>query len=103
MKIEIDSDKILTEVIERDGSIHAKIKEAITHKLIQDIYREVRSEFIDNKWNGASEIADRVLNDLKDKQTELVKDILKEFYNSYRYKKNDLAVLKELKKFINEE
>lgn len=103
MKIEIDSDKILTEVIERDGSIHAKIKEAITRKLIEDIYQEVRHTFIDNKWNGGEEVANRVLDDLRDKQTELVKRILKEFYDNYRYKKNDLAILKELKKFINEE
>ncbi len=54
-------------------------------------------------WQGRTqEIEDRILKNLEEKQTELVVKILKEFYNSYRYKKDNLQILKKLKEFIGE-
>lgn len=48
-------------------------------------------------------LLDRVLEKLQEKQTEYVKEILKQFYNSYRFKKKDLEILKKLKEFIDEQ
>ena len=104
MEIKIDEQKILTEILERDGSIHEKIKQKVQDRVDGDIESELFSEFIDSGWHGQKdEIRQRVLDDIAEKQTEMVKKILKEFYNNYRYKKTDLAVLKELKKFLDED
>ena len=103
MKIEINEQKILTEVLERDGSLHQKIKEVIERRLIEDIVGKIESKYLKNTWSGlVDEINDRVLEEISEKQTEMVKKILKEFYDSYRFGKKDIAILKKLKEFIDE-
>lgn len=100
MKIEIDEQKILTEILERDESLHLKVKQKVEERLIADLVSRIENKYIEKTWRGEEEISKRVLEDLQEKQTELVKKILKEFYNSYRYKKTDVAILKKLKEFI---
>lgn len=104
MEIKIDEQKILSGILERDGSLHKEIQEKIRDKLIEEVTRKIENEFLSQRgWHDAEKtISDRLLDDLKKKQTELVKDILKEFYSSYRYKKNNLEILKKLKEFIGE-
>ena len=103
MKIEINEQKILTEILERDGDLHLKIKQKIEQRLVDDLVEKIESKYLRSRWGGEKEIADDVLEDLKERQTTLVKDILKKFYDSYRYKKADIAILKELKKLLGEE
>lgn len=104
MQVTIDENKILTEIIERDGSLHEKIKQKVEEQLIDKVVDELESEFMKQDWysNNAKTVEDRVLVKLQEKQTEFVKEILKEFYNSYRFKKKDLEILKKLKDFIEE-
>ena len=103
MKIEINEQKILTEVLERDSSIHEKIKNVIEQRIINDVVDAIESEYLKDNWRGViNEINNRVLEDLEKKQKEFVIKILKEFYESYRYKKADLQILKKLKEFIGE-
>lgn len=51
MKIEINEQKILTEVIERDGSVHQKIKEVIERRLIEDIVGKIESKYLKSTWS----------------------------------------------------
>lgn len=104
MQITIDENKILTEIIERDGSLHEKIKNKVEEQLIDKVVDELESEFMKQDWyrNNAKTVEDRVLTKLQEKQTEFVKEILKSFYDSYRFKKKDLEILKKLKEFIDE-
>lgn len=104
MKIDIDEQKILKEILETDGTIHSKIKEKIQDELVDEIRDEIKSTFHKDSWRGVTdEINDRVLKDLEEQQKEMVKKILEEFYNSYRYKKDNLAILKKLKEFLGEQ
>lgn len=101
MIINIDEQKILSEILERDGSLHQAIKERVRENLITKITEDIESEYMEDTWRGrTTDISDRVTRDLEEKQTTLVKKILEEFYDSYRYKKTDLAILKKLKEFI---
>lgn len=100
MQIQIDEKKILTEILEQDGSLHESIKREVRNDLVEKLTREIEDEYFNTKWSGTKEIADRILEDLKLKQTEVVKTILKEFYESYRYKKNDIKILQKLKEFL---
>lgn len=104
MKIEINEQKILTEILERDASLHQKIKETVERNLTEKITNDIENRFLkSNVWQGRTQdIEDRVIQNLEEKQTELVKKILKEFYDSYRYKKDNLQILKKLKEFIEE-
>jgi hypothetical protein len=104
MQVTIDENKILTEIIERDGSLHEKIKDKVEQQLIDKMVDTLESEYMKSDWysNQAKTVENHVLEKLKDKQTEFVKEILKEFYNSYRFKKKDLEILKKLKDFIDE-
>ena len=102
MQVTIDEKKILTEIIEMDGSLHERIKESVRNRIVNDLVEEIESEYISKRWDR-EEVANNILEDLREKQTELVRQVLKEFYNSYRYKKTDLTILKELKKFIGED
>lgn len=104
MQVTIDENKILTEILERDGSLHEQIKSKVEERLIDNFVEEIESKFLKQSWYGepTKQIEDSVLEDLKEKQTELVKEILKSFYNSYRYKQKDLEILKKLKEFIDE-
>ena len=43
------------------------------------------------------------MDEIEEAQTRFVKEILKEFYDSYRRKGKDLSILKKLKEFINEQ
>lgn len=104
MQVTIDENKILTEILERDGSLHEQIKRKVEQQLIDNFVEKIESKFMKQSWYGEStkKIEDSVLEDLKEKQTELVKEILKSFYSSYRYKQKDLEILKKLKEFIDE-
>lgn len=103
MKIEINEQKILTEILEMDGSLHNAIKSEVKQRLINKIVDEIEEKYLESSWRGRTDnIADSVTRDLEEKQTELVKKILKDFYNSYRYKKDNLQILKKLKEFIGE-
>jgi len=102
MKIEINEQKILKEVLEFDKTIHEKVKEKVTQRIVDECVAKIEDKYIDKRWSGEKEIADRILEDLKEKQTEIVKTILKEFYDSYRWKKKDLEILKKLKEFLED-
>lgn len=104
MQVTIDENKILTEIIERDGSLHEKIKEKVEKQLIEKIVDELESSYMKLGWYGeqSKTVESRVLEKLQAKQTEFVKEILKQFYDSYRFKKKDLEILKKLKEFIDE-
>jgi len=104
MQVTIDENKILTEILERDGSLHEQIKRKVEEQLIDNFVEKIESKFLKQSWYGepTKQIEDSVLEDLREKQTELVKEILKSFYNSYRYKQKDLEILKKLKEFIDE-
>ena len=103
MKVEIDEGKILKEILERDGDLHERIKDKVRERLIDEIHEEIESEFIDRGWSGSKdEIWDRVLEQVQEKQDTVVKKILKEFYDSYRYGKKDITILKKLKELLNE-
>jgi len=71
---------------------------------IDKMVDQLESEYMKQDWYGnqAKTVEDRVLENLKEKQTEFVKEILTQFYNSYRFKKKDLEILKKLKDFIDE-
>ncbi len=104
MQITIDENKILTEIIERDGSLHEKIKDKVEAQLIDKMVDELESEYMKQDWyhDQAKTVENRVLEKLQAKQTEFVKEILKQFYDSYRFKKKDLEILKKLKDFLDE-
>lgn len=102
INLTFDATKILSKILETDSNLHDTLRRRIEETLVSNISHQIESEFFGEKWDGRKEIYDRVLEDLKEKQTELVKSVLKEFYESYRYNKKDLAILKKLKKFIDE-
>lgn len=101
MQVTIDENKILTEILERDGSLHEKIKQKVEDRIIDTYVNKIESAYMSSRW-GEKEVSDRVLEKLQAKQTEFVKEILKSFYDSYRFKKKDLEILKKLKEFIDE-
>lgn len=104
MKIEINEQKILTEILERDSTLHQKIKDVVERNLIEKVTDEIENKFLSNSiWKGRTQdIEDRILENLEEKQKEMVIKVLKEFYNSYKYKKDNLEILKKLKEFIGE-
>lgn len=102
MKIEIDEQKILTEILERDESLHSAIKRKVEERLVDSLTKEIEDKYISKSWGGKEEISKNVLEDLQEHQTKLVVKILKDFYESYRYKKADVQILKKLKDFIGE-
>ncbi len=104
MKIEINEQKILTEILERDGSLHEAIKKSVESRLIETVVSEIEEEYMGSTWHGMrkDEIKTRVLDEIAEAQKGMVIKILKEFYDSYRYKKSDLEILKKLKEFIGE-
>lgn len=63
MQVTIDENKILTEIIERDGSLHEKIKQKVEEQLIDKVVDELESEFMKQDWysNNAKTVEDRVL------------------------------------------
>ena len=101
--IEINAREVLREIINTDWTVQRSIINAVRERLIKDLVKDIKNDFFSENWNGKKEVKEYVLDELKDEQTELVKKILKEFYDNYRYKKTDLAILKELKKFIGED
>lgn len=101
MEIKIDEKKILSEILERDDSLHLTIKRKVEENLIKKLVREIEDKYISKAWGGREEISRAVINDLEEKQTELVIKILKEFYSSYKYKKDGAVILKKLNEFIN--
>jgi hypothetical protein len=103
MKIELDGDKLLTEIFELDKTIHSKIKKEVEERLVSSIVSEIENTFFQNSWNGITEeIKDSVLSEIREKQEEVVKKILKDFYDGYRYGKKDITILKKLKEIIGE-
>lgn len=102
MQIEIDENKILKEILERDGDLHERIKSKVRDRLVETLVDRIESKYISQRWNGEKEIADSILDDLAERQTSLVKDVLKKFYDSYRYKKANLEILKKLREFLGE-
>lgn len=102
MKININEKKILTEILEQDGTLHEVIKREVRQRLIDKVVGEIEDKYLETTWRGRTEdIADSVTRDLEEKQTSLVKKILTDFYNSYRYKKDSLSILKKLKEFLD--
>lgn len=100
MEIKIDEQKILTEILERDGDLHERIKNKVRDNLIEKCVDAIETEFMNQKWDGRKEIWDSVLETVTEKQEEIVKKILKEFYDSYRYGKKDITILKKLKELL---
>lgn len=102
MEIKIDEGKILTEILERDGDLHERIKDKVRQRLVDECVKQVESKFMTERWNGDKEIWDAVLEKVTEKQEEIVREILKNFYDSYRYGKKDITILKKLKEILNE-
>jgi hypothetical protein len=103
MEIKLDGDKMLTEIFELDKTIHAKIKREVEERLVNSITSEIQSTFFKDSWRGQiDEIKDHVLEETREEQEKVVKKILKDFYDDYRYGKKDLTILKKLKEFIGE-
>lgn len=104
MEIKLDGAKMLKEIFELDGSIHSKIRDEIKQRLIEKAVDEIEQEYFENSWRGLTdEIKNEVLEEVREKQTEIVKKILRDFYDGYRYGKKDITILKELKKLLEEE
>lgn len=103
MKIEIDEKKILSGIFELDGKIHENIREAVERILIDEIVSDIKDKYFTNSWQGIlDEIKDSVLEDINEQQKQVVKKILREFYDSYKYGKKDLVILKKLKELLGE-
>ncbi len=103
MKIELDGDKLLSQIFELDGSVHTKIKEQVEDRLVTAIVDHIENTYFKNSWHGQTdEIMKSVIEEVKEKQEEVVKKILKDFYDSYRYAKQDITILKKLKELIGE-
>lgn len=104
MKIEINEQKILTEILERDGSVHQKIKDTVERNLVDTMVNQIESKYLKNSWKGITDsIEDQVLETIKEKQEEMVKKILRDFYDDYRYGKKESQMLEKLKAFISGE
>jgi len=102
LTLTFDSNKLLKNILEIDTSVHGQIKRKVEERLVDNLVSDIEDEFFGDKWNGKKEIADRVLDDLGEKQEELVKKILRKFYDSYKYKKADLTILKKLNEFLED-
>lgn len=103
MEIKLDGSKMFKEIFELDGTIHSKIRDEIKRRLIEKAADEIENKYFENSWQGLKdEIKDDVLEEIKLKQDEIVKKILKDFYDSYRYGKTDLTILKKLKELLGE-
>lgn len=104
MEIKLDGNKLLTEIFELDGSIHKEIKQEVRRRLIDSVVDEIESKYFKNSWDGAlDEINNDVLEEIKNKQEEVIKKILRDFYDGYRYGKKDVTILKKLKELLEEE
>jgi len=104
MEIKIDEKRILTEVLEMDGNIHTKIKEEVKRRLVDDLVSQIENTYNKSIWSRITEdIKDEVLEEIREKQEEIVKKILEDFYDSYRYGKTDAQMLQKLKEFISGE
>lgn len=103
MEIKLDGAKMLKEIFELDGTIHSKIKDEVTIRLVQQASDEIEQEFFKSSWQGVKdEIRDDVLEEVREKQDEVVKKILRDFYDGYRYGKKDITILKKLKELLEE-
>jgi TRAP-type C4-dicarboxylate transport system substrate-binding protein len=104
MNIQIDEQKILKEILETDGSLHRNIREKVEQELVDEIKDNINQNFLRSSWQGQiDEISKSVLDEIEEAQKGMVIKILKEFYDSYRFKKSNLEILKKLKEFIAEE
>lgn len=103
MEIKLDGAKMLKEIFELDGTIHSKIREEVQRRLVDQAATEIEETYFKSSWQGIKdEIKDDVLEDIKEKQEAVVKKILKDFYDGYRYGKKDLVILKKLKELLGE-
>jgi len=103
MEIKLDGAKMLKEIFELDGTIHTRIKDEVRSRLIEKVSDEIEQEYFKSSWQGVKdEIKDKVLEEIKEKQEEIVKKILKDFYDGYRYGKKDILILKKLKELLGE-
>lgn len=101
MEIKLDGAKMLTEIFELDGTIHQKIKEEVARRLIDKAVDEIENTYFANSWQGRKdEIQNSVLEEIKQKQEEIVKKILRDFYDSYKYGGKDITILKKLKELL---
>lgn len=95
---------MLKEIFELDGTIHSKIRDEVQRRLIEKAVDEIECEYFPNSWQGRKdEIKDSVLEEIKEKQEEIIKKILRDFYDGYRYGKKDVTILKRLKELLDEE
>ena len=104
MEIKLDGAKILKEIFELDGTIHSKIRDEVQRRLVEKAVDEIENEYFANSWQGRKdEIKDAVLGEITEKQEEIVKKILRDFYDGYRYGKKDITILKKLKELLDED
>ena len=81
MNIEIDEKKILTGIFELDGKIHQKIKEEVQTILVNEIVAEIQNTYFKDSYRGLTDdIKEDVLKVIRNKQEEIVKKILRDFY-----------------------
>lgn len=103
MEITIDEQKILKEILEFDGTLHQKIKDEVRTKLVDDIKNEMENTYFKSGWGGITEEIKRdVLEEIREDQEKIVKKILQDFYDSYRFGKKDITILKKLKELLGE-
>lgn len=102
-EFKFDASKMLKGILETDSTVHENIKRQVEKKIIDNIVSDIEEEFIRANWDGRKEVRDYILDELKDKVNEIAKEILKDFYNSYKYNKKDITILKKLKELLEEE
>ena len=103
MQIEIDEKKILREILEFNGSLHEKIKEKVTERLVDNMVEVIEEKYLSSSWGREKEIADAVLEEVREIQLKTTKDILQKFYDGYRWGKKDITILKKLKELLEED
>lgn len=103
MEIKLDGAKMLKEIFELDGTIHTNIRDEVQRRLVNKAVNEIESQYFPNSWNGQKDkIRGDVLEEIKEKQEEIVKKILRDFYDGYRYGEKDITILKKLKELLEE-
>ncbi len=103
MKIDIEEQKILKEILEFDGSLHQRIKEEVKSRLVDTIVAEIENTYFKSGWSGMTDkIKDDVIEEIKVKQEEVIRKILSDFYDSIKYGRSDVGILKGLKDLLKE-
>ena len=102
IQITFDATKLLKGILEVDDTMHSRLRDKIEQRLIDDITEDIRDKFFGQNWRGEIEIHNHINDELNKKVEEIAKEILKKFYDSYRWGKKDITILKKLKELLGE-